>query len=44
MMYYTAFERTKPQLEEMVKLGGLKVKKIHATRYDVRPPMTPPFA
>ncbi|KAG9225020.1 hypothetical protein CCMSSC00406_0001829 [Pleurotus cornucopiae] len=27
-----SFERTKPQLEEMVKLGGLKVKKIHATR------------
>ncbi|PFH52229.1 hypothetical protein AMATHDRAFT_74293 [Amanita thiersii Skay4041] len=27
-----AFERTLPQLQEMVELGGLKVKKVHATR------------
>jgi len=27
-----SFERTLPQLHEMVELGGLKIKKIHATR------------
>ncbi|KAF8167337.1 S-adenosyl-L-methionine-dependent methyltransferase [Crassisporium funariophilum] len=27
-----AFERTLPQLQEMVELGGLKIKKVHATR------------
>ena len=30
--YLSAFERTLPQLHEMVELGGLKIKKIHATR------------
>ena len=28
----SAFERTLPQLQEMVELGGLKIKKVHATR------------
>jgi len=27
-----SFERTLPQLQEMVELGGLKIKNIHATR------------
>ncbi|KAF8910161.1 S-adenosyl-L-methionine-dependent methyltransferase [Gymnopilus junonius] len=27
-----SFERTLPQLKEMVELGGMKIKKIHATR------------
>ena len=27
-----AFERTLPQLKEMVELGGFKIKKVHATR------------
>lgn len=27
-----AFERTLPQLTEMVETAGLKVKKVHATR------------
>ncbi|KAF9465474.1 S-adenosyl-L-methionine-dependent methyltransferase [Collybia nuda] len=27
-----SFERTLPQLEEMVELGGLKIKKVYATR------------
>ncbi|KAG6837316.1 hypothetical protein H0H93_011411 [Arthromyces matolae] len=27
-----AFERTLPQLQEMVELAGLKIKKVHATR------------
>ena len=30
--YLSAFERTLPQLHEMVELGGLKIKKIYATR------------
>ena len=29
-----AFGRTLPQLQEMVELGGMKIKKIHATRFD----------
>ena len=28
-----AFERTLPQLQEMVELGGMKIKKVHATRF-----------
>lgn len=28
-----SFERTLPQLTEMVELAGLKIKKVHATRY-----------
>jgi hypothetical protein len=28
----SAFERTLPQLHEMVELAGLKVKKVNATR------------
>lgn len=27
-----AFERTLPQLQEMIELGGMKIKKVHATR------------
>jgi len=27
-----SFERTLPQLQEMVELGGMKIKKVHATR------------
>lgn len=27
-----AFERTLPQLQEMIELGGFKIKKIHTTR------------
>lgn len=27
-----AFERTLPQLDEMVTKGGLRIKKVHATR------------
>lgn len=29
---FLAFERTFPQLQEMVELGGLKIKKVNATR------------
>lgn len=32
LLLLSAFERTLPQLHEMVELGGLKIKKIHATR------------
>jgi hypothetical protein len=31
-MHLSAFERTLPQLQEMVELAGLKIKKVHATR------------
>ncbi|KIM47488.1 hypothetical protein M413DRAFT_15705 [Hebeloma cylindrosporum] len=27
-----SFERTLPQLQEMIELGGMKIKKVHATR------------
>jgi len=29
-----AFERTLPQLQEMIELGGMKIKKVHATRLE----------
>lgn len=31
-MFSLAFERTLPQLYEMVELAGLKVKKVNSTR------------
>lgn len=31
-MCFSAFERTLPQLHEMVELAGLKVTKVNATR------------
>ncbi|RDB28601.1 4-O-methyltransferase 1 [Hypsizygus marmoreus] len=31
-VFHPAFERTYPQLQEMVELGGLKIKKVNATR------------
>jgi hypothetical protein len=32
MHFLSAFERTLPQLHEMVELAGLRVKKVNATR------------
>lgn len=33
MILFQAFERTLPQLQEMVELGGMKIKEVHATRF-----------
>ena len=43
MDLFSAFERTLPQLHEMVELAGLKVKKVNATRLvtdSIIPPCT----